>query len=99
MKTNLKLFWYYIEILFSRLITWFGFKHNDKVIPKGYYCYEIDHERNLKEGTEFGYYIKPCKYYRSTTKTGGIACIYLGYFGFDPGLYDQCKLCGKNMDD
>jgi hypothetical protein len=41
-----------------------------------------------------GYWIKTCKYYRSTPETKGVACTYIGYMGFDPCLYDQCKICG-----
>ena len=31
-------------------------------------------------------------------KTGGIACTYIGYYGFDPCLYDECKICGQNEE-
>jgi len=57
----------------------------------------MDEELNKQKPTsEEGYYIKTCKYYRSTPKTKGIACTYTGYYGFDFGLYDQCKICGEN---
>lgn len=59
------------------------------------YCYEYDEERNTKEPiNDGGYWVKTCKYYRSTPKTKGVACTYVGYMGFDPCLYDQCKICG-----
>jgi len=61
------------------------------------YCYEHDVERNIKEPIN-GYWIKPCKYYRSTNKSKGVACTYVGYFGFDVLLYDQCKICGENEE-
>ena len=94
---RLKLIWYYIETRFVLLYLFFGFKRNDKVIPKGMYCYIIDEERNIKEPCKDGsYWIKKCPYYRSTGKTGGIACTYDGFFGFDLCLYDQCKICGIN---
>jgi hypothetical protein len=25
-----------------------------------------------------------------------VACIYVGFYGFDFCLYDQCKICGIN---
>jgi hypothetical protein len=25
-----------------------------------------------------------------------VACIYVGFYGFDFCLYDQCKICGVN---
>ena len=40
-----------------------------------------------------GYWIKPCKYYRSM-KGHSAACTYVGFIGFNPCLGDQCKICG-----
>lgn len=56
------------------------------------YCYEYV-DRTEKEPAD-GYWTKPFKYYRSTPKTKGIACTYVGHIGFDVCLYDQCKICG-----
>lgn len=93
MKTKLTLLWYWVEIQYAKILNKFCIVRSIDCIPNGMYCYEYDEERNSKEPTN-GYYIKPCKYYRSTTETGGIACTYLGYMGFDPCLYDSCKICG-----
>jgi len=61
------------------------------------YCYEYDEERNKKEPTE-GYWIKPCKYYRSMKKQCYAGCTYLAIIGFDVCLGDQCKLCDENTN-
>jgi hypothetical protein len=96
MKHKLKILWYYIETRYANLLILLGFKRDTSVIPKGQYCSVLDEERNMKEPcTNGSHYIKTCKYYRGTSKTGGIACIYTGFFGFDVCLYDQCKICGK----
>ncbi len=88
------LVWYYVEVLFSRILNFLNIKRSEDCIPKGMYCYEYDKERNEKEPcNDGGYWIKTCKYYRSTPETGGIACTYVGFFGFEPSLYDQCKIC------
>ncbi len=86
-KNAIKLLWYYIETRYAKLLHVLGISRNASIIPKGVYCYVRDEKNNN---------IKVCKYYRSTPKNGGIACIYKGFFGFDPCLYDQCKICGKN---
>jgi hypothetical protein len=97
MKTLFKLLWYYIETRYVKLLHIFGINRDASIIPKGQYCYVWDNERNINEPcTNDGYCIKPCKYYRSTKKTRGIACTYIGFFGFDICLYDQCKFCGEN---
>lgn len=92
-KDKLKIVKYYLEILWCKLALFFGVEKDTGPIPEGPYCYTFDEERNKKEPID-GYWIKTCKYYRSTKTTGGIACTYVGYFGFDFGLYDQCKICG-----
>ena len=97
MKHKLILLWYYAETRYVKLLRIFSVRRSASVIPKGQYCYVWDEERNTKEPTN-GYWIKTCKYYRSTPKTGGVACTYTGYYGFDPCLYDQCKICGKNYE-
>lgn len=93
MRTKLRLLWYWLETRYAKLLRLFGVVRSTDCIPDGMYCYEYDEERNAKEPTD-GYWIKTCKYYRSTPKTKGIACTYVGYMGFDPCLYDQCKICG-----
>ena len=93
MRTKLRLLWYWIETRYAKLLRLFGVVRSADCIPDGMYCYEYDEERNAKEPTD-GYWIKTCKYYRSTPKTKGVACTYAGYMGFDPCLYDQCKICG-----
>lgn len=97
MKQRIILASYYIEAMCSRLLRMFGVRRNVSAIPDGQYCYIIDKERNEKEPIKNGgYWIKPCRYYRGTKKTGGVACIYVGFYGFDFCLYDQCKICGVN---
>ena len=96
-KHKLKLFWYYTESSYVSFLRIFGFKPNTSVIPHGKYCYVIDVEKNKKEPCSDGsLWISVCKYFRGTNKTGGIACTYLGFYGFDPCLYDSCKVCGVN---
>ena len=99
MKDRILLIWYWLEVKYAQLLYLFGVVRSALPIPEGMYCYEYDDERNAtKADNDYGYYIKPCKYYRSTPKTKGVACTYMGYFGFDPCLYDQCKICSENMD-
>jgi hypothetical protein len=92
MKTKLILFWYWIETMYTKLLHLFGIEHSKEFIPNGMYCYEYDEKLNNRPVD--GHRIKTCKYYRSTSKTKGIACTYIGYMGFDPCLYDKCKICG-----
>lgn len=96
MKEKFELIWYYVETRYTKLLNFFNFKKDSLIIPKGMYCYEYDEERNIKDPSyDGGYWIKTCKYYRSTSR-GGVACTFTGYFGFDPCLYDQCKICSEN---
>ena len=96
-KNAIKLLWYYIETRYAKLLHVLGISRNTSIIPKGVYCYARDEKNSNKWHFDNGIYpIKVCKYYRSTSKNGGIACTYKGFFGFDPCLYDQCKICGKN---
>ena len=96
MRTKLKLLWCWIETRYANLLHLFGVVRSTDCIPNGTYCYEYDEERNAKKPANgyYGYWIKPCKYYRSIPKTNVVACTYVGYMGFDPCLYDQCKICG-----
>ena len=99
MKTKLRLTWYWIETKYVKLLRLFGVVLSTDVIPNGMYCYEYDEEKNKRaplDGTE--YWVKTCPYYRSTPETKGIACTYSEHFGFDPCLYDQCKICGEKED-
>ena len=97
MRTKLRLLWYWLETRYAKLLRLFGVVRSTDCIPDGMYCYEYDEERNAKEPAD-GYWLKTCKYYRSTPKTKGIACTYVGYMGFDPCLYDQCKICDVNIE-
>jgi hypothetical protein len=56
-------------------------------------------EMNANTSRGDGYPVRECKYYRMTPSTKGIACIYIGYYGFDPCLYDACKICGENYGE
>lgn len=97
MNIKLKLFWYWLETRWGKILLKFGVARSITNIPHGMFCYSYDDERNSKEPTE-GYWVKHCKYYRSTPETKGIACTYIGYMGYDPCLYDQCKICGVKCD-
>lgn len=98
-KLWIKLLWYYIETRFTKVLNFFGVKKDISLIPDGLYCYTFDYEKNKNEPCkDGGYWIKTCKYYRSTSETKGIACTYEGYYGFDLCLYDQCKICGVNNE-
>jgi len=99
-KYKIKVAWYYIEVGYAKLLRLFNVRRSISPIPKGTpYCYVWDEERNKKEPIN-GYWIKPCKYYRSM-KGSSAACTYVGFIGFDPCLGDQCKICGVNdgLDD
>lgn len=94
MKNIFRLIWFYIEIIFVKIILFLGIKRNKSIIPKGHYCYtpiEFPSEKN--NGI---YKIKPCKYYRSVTKYIK-SCTYEGYIGYDMCLWDQCKICNENL--
>jgi hypothetical protein len=93
-----RMIWYWFEVMYSRLLNLLGVVRSTEPIPKGMYCYEYDEKRNAEEPLKDGYYTKVCKYYRSTNKNGGVACTYEGFIGFDPCLYDQCKICGIKED-
>jgi hypothetical protein len=96
-QDKIKLLLYYTETRYVKLLRKLGFKSDVLDIPIGQYCYVVDVARNTNEPCSNGeYWIKTCKYYRSTTSSGGIACTYIGHYGFDPCLRDQCKICGKN---
>lgn len=97
MKNNIKLSWYFIEVLFAKFLNLIKYKKNKSVIPIGVYCYEIDHKLNELEPLPNGQkWIKTCKYYRVDKCSKGTACTYVGHYGFDVCLYDRCKICGVN---
>ena len=88
---------YWLEIQWVRISP--RKKSGEKLIPKGVYCYTIDTEREKSEPLKNGgYWIKTCPYYRNVGR-GMTACAYVGFFGFDIGHYDQCKICGVNIDN
>ena len=97
MKNTLLNTIYYIETRYTKLLRLFNIRKDTNIIPKGMYCYVYDDEKNENDENKepFSYWIKTCKYYRSNDK-GGIACTYVGFYGFNFCLYDQCKICGKN---
>ena len=97
MKYRLRIIWNYIEVGFTHLCLFFNIKKDKTVIPKGHYCYIWDDERNKKE-PHSGYWVIPCRYYRSMKGQCEAGCTYVGFIGFDVGLGDQCKICGENMD-
>lgn len=70
-----------IEIAFARLRNFLGFSKSTEPIPKGVYCYRGD---------------KVCKYFRGINSHTS-ACTFTGFYGFDPGHNDQCKICSENM--
>ncbi len=95
MKERLILLWYFVEVLFAKVMLRFGVKKDSSVIPEGVYCYSFDKEKNAKEPLKGGFWIEQCKYFRSTKNGTGIACTYCGFYGFDFCLYDRCKICGE----
>lgn len=85
-----------LEIVFHKL---FIRKHDETVIPYGHYCYLPDTEKNaVKDENDHSYYIKTCPYYRYFHQQSKGGCTFVGFVGWEPGLGDQCKICGKNED-
>lgn len=95
MKYAIRITWYYIEVGYAKIMRKIGIRKSIKFIPVGHYCYTIDEDRNKTEPIN-GYWIKPCKYYRSMKHQMDAGCTYVGFIGFDPCLGDQCKMCGEN---
>ena len=79
----------YIEIVYYSILLKFWRSQNEKIIPKGHYCYEIlQHcDNHLKT--------KPCKYFRYLGAQHG-GCTFLGVYEWDVCLADQCKVCNIN---
>lgn len=91
--------WYYIEIFFWKTIVALGGTRDTDGIPDNtIYCYKWDEERNKNEPTN-GYWIKPCKHYRSFNGQIKAGCTYVGFVGDDPLLGDQCKICGEKEEN
>lgn len=89
---------YRIKILWLKIQKLRGKQLDESVIPKGLYCYSVT-EEELKRvhspdwnGT---YNITPCPYF-GCMRDHKAACFYMGFIGWDPCLWDQCKICGKN---
>ena len=92
-KYKIRVIWYYIEIGYTKFQRFFNIRKNTIPIPKDtLYCYDWDNEKN-KPNIKKGYWIKPCKYYRSMNGSSA-GCTYVGFIGFNPCLGDQCKICG-----
>jgi hypothetical protein len=95
MKEKIILLGLYLETRFVNLLWFFGIKRDSSEIPVGLYCYTYDNERNEKEPCSDGsFWIKTCKYYKSRGNRD--ICTYVGFYGHDFALYDQCKICGRN---
>lgn len=90
---------YYVEVYFTKFQRFFGIRKDTSVIPEGMYCYEWDEEKEKRAPHPNGFWIKPCKYYRSMKRQLDGCCTYVGFIGFDPCLGDQCKICGQNYGD
>ena len=96
MSISVKLIKMWFISKWIKLLGLFGVVRSTSPIPKNtMYCYEVDEERNEKEPFN-GYWIRTCPYYCKDYKTGYTLCKLDGYFGFDFGMYDQCKVCGIN---
>jgi hypothetical protein len=98
MKDIMLLNWYWLEIKYSQLLCLFGVRRSTKPIPKGMYCYEHTGHRYTNTKGESIIKIRTCPYYRWTKRTKKTACTYSAFYGFDFGLYDQCKICGEKDD-
>jgi len=94
----MKILIYYIEILLSTLRLKLGFNYSKDCIPIGYYCYKIDEEKSKSRPLSEGYEIQLCPYYRKTKNGDNCGCVYIGFWGYDSCLWDQCKICGENVD-
>ena len=60
------------------------------------YCYSVDRDRIKTDKTlKLGEVpVIMCPYYVGG-KGDSRACIYTKFYGFEFGLYDQCKICDK----
>ena len=85
---------YYSEVNIIKALKYCGYKQDASVIPKGVYCYAPDYDKISQ--SDDGYWIKPCRYYRRVTRDIK-ACTFKNFIGFDPCLWDQCKICSENL--
>jgi hypothetical protein len=87
-------------VLFFRIKRLLGFKFKTDEILNGQYCYVFDGTSGINKKTGYTWYgTKTCPYYKTLYKNKS-ACLYLGFFGWDLCLNDQCKICGvKNEID
>ncbi len=89
----------FLEMIYSIIIKFFGYKYDEDLIPKHTpYCYLPDFEKNKQTPESSTYYIKPCPYYKHIS-TNIRGCKFVGYIGDDILLYDQCKICGVGDPD
>lgn len=86
--------YYYFKILFNRI---FGIKFNKDKIPFGMYCYGDICKKYKDDGTPY-IEVNTCPYFKRINSSNTV-CLYMGFIGFDPGHYDQCKICGENYGD
>lgn len=85
----------HLQIIWVRIRNFFGYEKDTNLIPENtIYCYTIDSDRMKNEPITSGYWIKTCPYYKTVGEKS--ACTYVGYYGYDVLLNDQCKICGKN---
>ena len=99
MKTIFNNFPDILEMVWAKIIVFFGYKYDKSKIPFGtHYCYLPDDEKNEQAKSFSNYYKKPCPYFKyiSTYYRG---CKYLGIITDDPVFSDQCKMCGENYED
>jgi hypothetical protein len=76
----------------------FNYYQDTSVIPTGDYCYNFDDERNKTNTQPGSHYIKNCPYYKHMYDGINTGCSYLGFVGFEPCLWDQCKMCSENIE-
>lgn len=85
-------------VLWHKFVNFLGFKKNLKKIPYGLYCYKFNGKIGKTEEGLPWYGTDVCPYYRSS-KSGNVGCTYVGFYGWDPCLDDQCKICGERYDE
>lgn len=88
-----------ISLLWSKIISGFGYKYDESVIPYGPYCYKPDDKRNINYGKdgEFVYYTIPCRYYKIINKNWN-GCKFYGIITDDYLFDDRCKMCNINIE-
>jgi hypothetical protein len=97
MTDKLKIAWYYIEVLWTKVLRLFNIRKSKAPIPEGLYCYKFDGTTGIDEKTGHTWFgTKTCKYYRCIEPMSDSVCTYVGFIGWDMCLCDQCKICGEN---